>query len=193
MLKHPALAPTIFEPMPRVWSPPPKVHVTNSSSLRPRQTRPFAMADSSSSPDFTPIWCRKHARPHRARRGAERAASPPPRLRARSLRRARPSVGSCGLWTDGHAKVFVDPLTSLRDGDGVQATVWGAESGVWGRLRDRVVVLRVPGIRLRWLSRRGIRLRGWEGAGCGEYGVYLDDRDRGWGKNREGLYMCLRR
>jgi hypothetical protein len=120
MLKHPALAPTIFESLPRVWSHPPKT----APSTRTRsflQTRPLAMADSSS-PDFTQHGVETTSIPTAA--GVSLTSQQ--KLLTGSvldLFAGRPSLRKLSLWTDDAS--FVDPLTIAEGRKQYQAQWYG--------------------------------------------------------------------
>jgi len=118
MLKHPALSPTIFESLPRVWSHPPKA--ASRSFLQPKQSRPFAMADSS--PDFSQYGVETTNIPTAAGvlLDAKQKVLTGSVL---DLFAGRPSLRKLTLWTDNAS--FVDPLTIAEGRKQYQAQWYG--------------------------------------------------------------------
>lgn len=126
MLKHPALAPTVFESLPRVWSHPPKA--ATRSFLRPSQSRPFAMADPS--PDFRQHGVETTDIPTAA--GVSLSATQ--KLLTGSvldLFAGRPSLRKLTLWTDDAA--FIDPLT-IAEGRRQYQAQWYGLAAVFGKI-----------------------------------------------------------
>ena len=128
MLKHPALSPTIFESLPRIWTHPPKTSLPSSTHTTRSflQSRPQHLAsmssDSSSSPPFTQYNVETTTIPT----SAGVSLTPQQKLLTGSildLFAGRPTLRKLTLWTDDAS--FIDPLTIAEGRKQYQAQWYG--------------------------------------------------------------------
>ena len=128
MLKHPALSPTIFESLPRIWSHPPKTtslsptHTTRSFL----QSRPQNLAMSSDSASSSPPFTQYNVETTTFPVSAGVSLTPAQKLLTGSvldLFAGRPTLRKLTLWTDDAS--FIDPLTIAQGRKQYQAQWYG--------------------------------------------------------------------